>query len=180
MRSTLLQRLEVLRSKLALHDLRVYQRDEANSCQPNTRHLLFRLSDTIARTWDLGFTAFGGPPVHLQIMHRRFVEGTNGRVTWVDEQTVRHNPPLAKLNRKETETSMKYQELFAVCQALPGPASTKMLFCLILIHDGLIPAICGFFTWRLVHAYQSNLGSLPDIVHCKTVFQVLWACTCSP
>lgn len=149
---TLAQKLRALRSKLALCDLRDYQRDEANSCQPNTRPLIFRLFDSISRTWDLGFTAFGGPPVHLQIMHRRFVKGTNSRVPWVDEQTVRHNSKVATLSRK-TEKWIKNQEIFAVCQALPGPASTKMLFCLKLIHDGLIPAICGFFTWRLVYDY---------------------------
>jgi hypothetical protein len=89
MRDTLAQRLQALRPRLALGDLRDYQRDEANSCQPNMRPLLFRLSDSISRTWDLGFTAFGGPPVHMQIMHRRFVKVTDGRVPWVDEQTVR-------------------------------------------------------------------------------------------
>lgn len=41
------------------------------------------------RTWDLGFTAFGGPPVHFQILHARFVEGQGGKEKWVDEQTVR-------------------------------------------------------------------------------------------
>jgi hypothetical protein len=40
--------------------------------------------------WDLGFTAFGGPPVHFQILHRRFVEGKGfgGGSKWIDEQTV--------------------------------------------------------------------------------------------
>lgn len=37
--------------------------------------------------WDLGFTAFGGPPVHFQILHRRFVEGKGG-AKWLDEQAV--------------------------------------------------------------------------------------------
>lgn len=43
------------------------------------------------RMWDLGFTAFGGPPVHFQILHRRFVEGLGfgGGSKWLDEQTVR-------------------------------------------------------------------------------------------
>lgn len=40
--------------------------------------------------WDLGFTSFGGPPVHFQILHRRFVEGLGfgGGSKWIDEQTV--------------------------------------------------------------------------------------------
>lgn len=44
-----------------------------------------RLVDVFVRTWDLGFTAFGGPPVHFQILHGRFVD----KYEWVDEQTVR-------------------------------------------------------------------------------------------
>ena len=66
-----------------------------------------RLWDIFVRMWDLGFTAFGGPPVHFQILHRRFVEGKgnwgegggggrgeeDGEVVeasrkWIDEQTV--------------------------------------------------------------------------------------------
>jgi chromate transport protein ChrA len=37
---------------------------------------------------DLGLTAFGGPPVHFQILYKRFVEGSGGRTKWIDEQTV--------------------------------------------------------------------------------------------
>ncbi|KAL2842791.1 chromate transporter-domain-containing protein [Aspergillus pseudodeflectus] len=96
-----------------------------------------RLLDVFLRTWDLGFTAFGGPPVHFQILHKRFVE----KEKWVDEQT--------------------YQELFAICQGLPGPASTKMLFCLALLHAGFIPAILVFALWCLPGAigmYALSLG----------------------
>lgn len=54
--------------------------------QVNTSKLSVRLWDVFSRTWDLGFTAFGGPPVHFQIFHHRFVEGTGG-TPWIDEQT---------------------------------------------------------------------------------------------
>ncbi|KAJ7510154.1 chromate transporter-domain-containing protein [Mycena galericulata] len=87
-----------------------------------------RLRDVFLRTWDLGFISFGGPPVHFQIFHRRFVDG-QGDAPWIDEQT--------------------YQELFAICQALPGPASTKMAFCIAHIHAGLLPAILFFLIWSL-------------------------------
>lgn len=46
--------------------------------------LLGRLSEVVRHTWYLGFTSFGGPPVHFQIFHARFVE----KEKWVDEQTV--------------------------------------------------------------------------------------------
>ncbi|KAJ5781952.1 uncharacterized protein N7518_010435 [Penicillium psychrosexuale] len=100
-----------------------------------------RLVDVFLRTWDLGFTAFGGPPVHFQILHGRFVEGQGGKEKWVDEQT--------------------YQELFAICQGLPGPGSTKMIFCLALLHAGFIPAMLVFFIWSLPGAigmYALSLG----------------------
>ncbi|KAH7104402.1 putative chromate ion transporter [Auriculariales sp. MPI-PUGE-AT-0066] len=71
--------------------------------------LMSRLREVFVHTWDLGLTSFGGPPVHFQIFHERFVQGD---LHWLDEQT--------------------YQELFALCQALPGPASTKMLFSIAL------------------------------------------------
>lgn len=50
--------------------------------------LACRMLDVLLSTWDLGFTAFGGPPVHFQIFHGRFVEGESGNRNWVDEQTV--------------------------------------------------------------------------------------------
>ncbi|CAG8885996.1 unnamed protein product [Penicillium egyptiacum] len=113
-----------------------------------------RLLDVFLRTWDLGFTAFGGPPVHFQILHSRFVEGKGDKEKWVDEQT--------------------YQELFAICQGLPGPGSTKMVFCLALLHAGFIPAILVFLLWTLPGAigmYALSLGvqnmseTLPEIAY---------------
>ncbi|KAL4952494.1 chromate transporter-domain-containing protein [Aspergillus filifer] len=108
------------------------------------------LDDVIRQTWDLGFTAFGGPPVHFQILHARFVE----QERWVDEQT--------------------YQELFAICQGLPGPGSTKMLFCLALLRGGFGPAVLVFLLWCLPGAigmYALSLGvqrideTLPEPVY---------------
>ncbi|KAF8914154.1 chromate transporter-domain-containing protein [Gymnopilus junonius] len=108
--------------------------------QTNTSKLSTRLLDVLSRTFDLGLTAFGGPPVHFHILHRRFVDGL-GNTPWIDEQT--------------------YQELFAVTQALPGPASTKMLFNIAQIHAGMIPALFVFFMWSFpgsVAMYTFSLG----------------------
>ena len=41
-----------------------------------------------------------------------------------------------------------YQELFSVCQAFSGPASTKMLYCLNLMHSGFAAAVLSFVLWR--------------------------------
>jgi hypothetical protein len=72
--------------------LRSHTRSQRNiSFQANTERLQWRLAELFVRTWDLGFTAFGGPPVHFQILHRRFVEGVgfSSGSKWIDEQTVR-------------------------------------------------------------------------------------------
>lgn len=66
------------------------RRDEAPHATGHS--LLGRLANGFSRTWDLGFTAFGGPPVHFKIFHQRFVEGQGGKEKWVDEQTVNGSP----------------------------------------------------------------------------------------
>ncbi|KAN0086899.1 Chromate transporter domain containing protein [Elaphomyces granulatus] len=126
-------------SSLRALSRRVQERNA--SATGGCRSLYNRLTDVFSRTWDLGFTAFGGPPVHFRIFHQRFVEGKGGKPTWVDEQT--------------------YQELFAICQALPGPGSTKMIFCLTLLHAGFLPAVFVFIIWSLPGAigmYSLSLG----------------------
>ncbi|PSN63164.1 chromate ion transporter-like protein [Corynespora cassiicola Philippines] len=127
--------------------VRDHTRDQRNSLKANDKNLAWRLSEVFARMWDLGFTAFGGPPVHFGILYSRFVDGKGGKSKWIDEQT--------------------YQELFAVCQALPGPGSTKMLFCIAQIHAGVVPAIFAFLLWSLPGAigmYALSLGiqNVPD------------------
>ncbi|VTO92987.1 unnamed protein product [Fusarium graminearum] len=80
---------------------------------------------TLQVNWHLGFTSFGGPPVHFKIFHDKFVN----KLKWIDEQI--------------------YQELFSVSQALSGPGSTKMLYCINLIHGGFLQAVLAFLIWSL-------------------------------
>jgi chromate transport protein ChrA len=47
-----------------------------------------------------------------------------------------------------TNNRDQYQELFGVSQALSGPASTKMLYCINLIHGGFLQALLAFLIWR--------------------------------
>ncbi|KAF3160229.1 hypothetical protein EYR41_002385 [Orbilia oligospora] len=120
----------------------IAHRDEEPSRESTTRsrvHLNIseKWRDLVVANWHLGFTAFGGPPVHFQIFHTRFVD----RLKWIDEQM--------------------YQELFALCQALPGPASTKMLFCINSIHGGFLGGFLAFCIWSLPGAigmYGLSLG----------------------
>ncbi|KUJ15141.1 chromate ion transporter [Mollisia scopiformis] len=81
--------------------------------------------EVLEQGWYLGFTAFGGPPVHFKIFHDKYVN----KLGWIAEQM--------------------YQELFAVCQAFSGPGSTKMYYCLNLIHFGFLPAVLALIIWTL-------------------------------
>ncbi|KAK6514554.1 hypothetical protein TWF281_004752 [Arthrobotrys megalospora] len=115
----------------------VAHREPRESSRPLRVHIPDKWRDLIVANWHLGFTAFGGPPVHFQIFHTKFVD----RLKWVDEQM--------------------YQELFALCQGLPGPASTKMLFCINSIHGGFLSGFLAFCIWSLPGAigmYVLSLG----------------------
>ncbi|KAL7620228.1 hypothetical protein AAE478_009221 [Parahypoxylon ruwenzoriense] len=105
---------------------------------------------TLKANWHLGFTAFGGPPVHFKILHDKFVN----KLGWIDEQL--------------------YQELFSVSQAFSGPASTKMLYGINLIYEGTLSAVLAFLLWSLPGALGmlglsigvSNIGeNLPAAVY---------------
>ncbi|EMC98099.1 hypothetical protein BAUCODRAFT_129851 [Baudoinia panamericana UAMH 10762] len=96
-----------------------------------------KLWATFATNWSLGFTAFGGPNVHFQIFRKKFVDD----IGWIDMQV--------------------YQELFGICQATPGPASTKMLFCINAIHFNILAGLFAFLIWSLPGAlgmYGLSLG----------------------
>ncbi|KAL6248427.1 hypothetical protein RBB50_004682 [Rhinocladiella similis] len=114
-----------------------------------TRRLVFRYIHEAAErrghvVWEvvqkngaLGFICFGGPPVHFQILHQRFVD----QYKWLDESM--------------------FQELFAVTQALSGPASTKMLYCINLNRNGFWSALAAFLLWSIpgaVGMYALSLG----------------------
>jgi hypothetical protein len=77
---------EIRQPLKALKALISRKRNEQDSTQLN-KSLSTRLLEVFLRTWDLGLTAFGGPPVHFQIIYKRFVEGKGGS-KWIDEQTV--------------------------------------------------------------------------------------------
>lgn len=109
-----------------------------------------KYKETLFTNYHSGLTSFGGPPVHFQIFHAKFVE----KLQWIDEQT--------------------YQELFAICQALPGPASTKMLYSINTIRSGFGAGMLALLLWCLPGAagmYGLALGInqvseiLPPIVY---------------
>ncbi|HKM87907.1 MAG TPA: chromate transporter, partial [Xanthobacteraceae bacterium] len=65
----------------------------------------------------LGLTSFGGPIAHLGYFHEEFVV----RRRWLDEQA--------------------YVDLVALCQFLPGPASSQVGFSIGLTRAGYLGAL---------------------------------------
>jgi len=57
--------------------------------QAHAEKLIDRVAEVVKETWYLGFTSFGGPAVHFQIFHKKFVKEKEGKTPWIDEQTVR-------------------------------------------------------------------------------------------
>ena len=76
----------------------------------------------------LGLRSFGGPIAHLGYFHREFVE----RRAWLDDA--------------------RYAQLIAVCQFLPGPASSQVGFAIGLLRAGLPGAIAAFIGFTLPSA----------------------------
>ena len=89
--------------------------------QANTSGLGARLWDVFGRTYDLGFTCFGGPPVHFQIFHRKFVDGL-GKTPWIDEQTVTFKSAITThfFSDNYPRFSIRNSSLYLkLCPALP-------------------------------------------------------------
>jgi chromate transporter len=76
----------------------------------------------------LGLTSFGGPIAHIGYFHREFVE----RRRWVDEQ--------------------HFGQLLALCQFLPGPASSQLGFSIGLLRAGWAGALAAFIAFTLPSA----------------------------
>jgi chromate transporter len=76
----------------------------------------------------LGLTSFGGPIAHLGYFHREFVE----KRRWLD--------------------ASHYGQLVALCQFLPGPASSQLGFSLGLLRAGWSGAMAAFIAFTLPSA----------------------------
>jgi chromate transporter len=73
----------------------------------------------------LGLTSFGGPIAHLGYFHNEYVH----RRKWLDEKT--------------------YADLVALCQFLPGPASSQVGIGIGVIRAGLLGGIVSFIGFTL-------------------------------
>ncbi|MBT2117328.1 chromate efflux transporter [Dyella sp. LX-66] len=76
----------------------------------------------------LGLTSFGGPIAHLGYFRREFVQ----RRRWLDEE--------------------HFAQLLALCQFLPGPASSQLGFSIGLLRAGWAGALAAFVAFTLPSA----------------------------
>lgn len=76
----------------------------------------------------LGLTSFGGPVAHIGYFHREFVE----RRRWLDQE--------------------HFGQLVALCQFLPGPASSQLGFSIGLLRAGWAGALAAFVGFTLPSA----------------------------
>jgi chromate transporter len=114
----------------------------------------------------LGLTSFGGPIAHLGYFYREFVE----RRRWLDQHA--------------------YADLVALCQFLPGPASSQVGMALGSLRGGLPGAVAAWLGFTLPSAialvlFGTSLSALTDrigtdwlhglkIVAVAVVAQALW------
>ncbi len=88
-----------------------------------------RIGEVFVAFLKLGVTSFGGPIAHLGYFHNEFVE----RRKWLDQTT--------------------YADLVALCQFLPGPASSQVGFSLgVLRGNGLLGGLAAWFAFTLPSA----------------------------
>ena len=97
-----------------------------------------------------------------------FVEGQN---PWLDEQTVRY---ICLLHKAFDDTPSQLQELFAIFQALPGPASTKLGYCIALLRGGFLAAVMFFLTWRWESSLPSPWSAVSLGFACHILFVEIW------
>src|SRR3974377_1643579 len=76
----------------------------------------------------LGVSSFGGPRAHIVFFRKKFVT----RRKWLDEQA--------------------YADLVALCQFLPGPASTQVGFSIALMRAGCLGGVWGWTAFTLPSA----------------------------
>ena len=76
----------------------------------------------------LGLTSFGGPVAHLGYFRKELVESRG----WVSEA--------------------QYAQLLAICQFLPGPASSQLGFTLGLLRAGWAGALAAFLAFTIPSA----------------------------
>jgi chromate transporter len=87
-----------------------------------------RVADVFKTFLKLGFTSFGGPIAHIGYFRHELVQ----KKQWVNEH--------------------QFSQILAICQFLPGPASSQLGFALGLIRAGWLGALVAFLTFTIPSA----------------------------
>jgi chromate transporter len=95
-----------------------------------------RAREVFVESLRLGLTSFGGPIAHLGYQRRAFVE----RLAWVDDET--------------------FAMLVALCQSLPGPASSQLSIAVGRIRAGWPGAVAAFLGFTLPSAALMTIVGL--------------------
>jgi len=96
-----------------------------NATTPQAKNTASHVFKTFLK---LGLTSFGGPIAHIGYFHKEIVE----RQRWLNES--------------------QFSQLLAICQFLPGPASSQLGFALGLLRAGWIGALAAFVAFTLPSA----------------------------
>lgn len=112
----------------------------------NQKVILANLFEVLWIFLKLGFTSFGGPIAHLGYFHDEFVL----RRKWLDEHA--------------------YADLVALCQFLPGPASSQVGMALGFSRAGYFGAIAAWIGFTLPSAallvlFAFGISSLTGTIH---------------
>lgn len=110
-----------------------------------TTSRLTRLGEVFSSFLILGLTSFGGPIAHLGFFRKAFVE----KRQWLSEAA--------------------YAEIVALCQFLPGPASSQVGMVLGLLRAGLMGAFVAWVAFTLPSAllmlgFALGLGALEQTI----------------
>ncbi len=91
----------------------------------NSKNLFQSLLEILAVSTKLGLTSFGGPTAHLGYFHNEYIQ----KRKWMDEKS--------------------YADLVALCQFLPGPASSQVGIGIGIARAGVLGGIVSFIGFTL-------------------------------
>ncbi|MFZ0445830.1 MAG: chromate efflux transporter [Bacillus sp. (in: firmicutes)] len=91
----------------------------------NSKNLFQSLLEILALSTKLGLTSFGGPTAHLGYFHDEYIQ----KRKWMDEKS--------------------YADLVALCQFLPGPASSQVGIGIGVARAGVLGGIVSFIGFTL-------------------------------
>ncbi|MNB92019.1 putative chromate transport protein [compost metagenome] len=109
---------------------------KVNKPAVNEQGLFRSLLEILVVSGKLGFTSFGGPIAHLSYFHEEYIR----KRKWMDEKS--------------------YADLVALCQFLPGPASSQVGIGMGVMRAGVLGGIVSFLGFTLPSVFALMLLAL--------------------